>query len=88
MWWEWIQGTLFLMAGGQMLINDQRLKTRQEVERLWDLLLAADGLGCALLPRPFSLRLLPFAVPLILSWKRAQDIFARFQRESGGMRCC
>lgn len=88
MWWEWLQGTLFLMVGGQMLINDQRLKTRQEMERLWDVLLAADGLGCTLLPRPFSLRLLPFAVPLILRWKRAQDIFVWIQRESGGMRCC
>ncbi|MFQ5836288.1 MAG: hypothetical protein ACE5HG_00360 [Candidatus Bathyarchaeia archaeon] len=46
------------------------LKTRMHLEHLFMLITLGDMLGIPLLPPYYSLRLLPYAVPNIKSWKR------------------
>jgi len=46
------------------------LKTRMYLEHLFMLITLGDMLGIPLLPPYYSLRLLPYAVPNIATWKR------------------
>ena len=46
------------------------LKTRMYLEHLFMLITLGDMLGIPLLPPYYSLKLLPYAVPNIKSWKR------------------
>lgn len=46
------------------------LKTRASMEHLFILVTMGDMLGVPLLPPYYSLRLLPYVVPQIATWKR------------------
>jgi len=46
------------------------LKTRGSMEHLFILITMGDMLGIPILPPYYSLRLLPFVVPQISTWKR------------------
>ena len=51
------------------------LKTRMYIEHLFTLMILGDMLGLPILPPYYSLRLLPYAIPSVKSWKH------RFYRE-------
>lgn len=46
------------------------LKSRASMEHLFILITMGDMLGVPILPPYYSLRLLPYAVPQIATWKR------------------
>jgi hypothetical protein len=46
------------------------LKTRASMEHLFMLITMGDMLGVPVMPPYYSLRLLPYAVPRISTWKR------------------
>ncbi len=48
----------------------QALKTRGSMEHLFILITMGDLLGIPILPPYYSLRLLPYVVPQISTWKR------------------
>lgn len=66
--WEWIQGFIFGMTYFEMLRTLR--KERAEREHLFVLISFGDLIGIPILPPYYSLRLLPFIVPLIYRWKR------------------
>lgn len=49
----------------------QALKTRGSMEHLFILVTMGDLLGVPILPPYYSLRLLPYVVPQISTWKRS-----------------
>ena len=48
----------------------QALKTRSSMEHLFILITMGDMLGVPILPPYYSLRLLPYVVPQVATWKR------------------
>ena len=56
------------MAAHEM--TRQALKTRGSMEHLFILITMGDLLGVPILPPYYSLRLLPYVVPQISTWKR------------------
>jgi len=56
------------MAAHEM--TRQALKTRGSMEHLFILITMGDLLGIPILPPYYSLRLLPYVVPQISTWKR------------------
>jgi len=59
---------LYGMAGHDMA--RYALKTRGSMEHLFILITMGDLLGVPILPPYYSLRLLPYVVPQISTWKR------------------
>lgn len=59
---------LYGMAGHDM--TRFALKTRGSMEHLFILITMGDLLGVPILPPYYSLRLLPYVVPQIATWKR------------------
>lgn len=57
------------MASHEM--TRQALKTRGSMEHLFILITMGDLLGVPILPPYYSLRLLPYVVPQISTWKRS-----------------
>ncbi len=66
--WEKVKGVLYGMAGHDMA--RLALKTRGSMEQLFILITMGDLLGIPILPPYYSLRLLPYVVPQISTWKR------------------
>lgn len=62
------KGVLYGMAGHDMARF--ALKTRGSMEHLFILITMGDLLGIPILPPYYSLRLLPYVVPQIATWKR------------------
>lgn len=62
-------------------------KQRGELERFFALVVFGDMLGIPILPPYYALRLLPFAVPQVESWKRSvlreRDLTDLFDSEIG-----
>ncbi len=62
-------------------------KQRGELERFFVLVVFGDMLGIPILPPYYALRLLPFAVPQIETWKRSvlreRDLTDLFDSEIG-----
>ena len=56
------------MASHEM--TRQALKTRGSMEHLFILITMGDLLGVPILPPYYSLRLLPYVVPQVKTWKR------------------
>ena len=56
------------MAAHEM--TRQALKTRGSMEHLFILITMGDLLGVPILPPYYSLRILPYVVPQIATWKR------------------
>ncbi len=65
---EAIKGVFYGMASHQMV--RYMLKTRMYLEHLFMLITLGDMLGIPILPPYYSLKLLPYALPNIESWKR------------------
>jgi len=63
-----VKGFLYGMAGHDM--TRYALKTRGSMEHLFILITMGDLLGVPILPPYYSLRLLPYVVPQISTWKR------------------
>ncbi len=62
------RSVLYGMAGHDMA--RYALKTRGSMEHLFILITMGDLLGIPILPPYYSLRLLPYVVPQISTWKR------------------
>lgn len=67
-WLQSIKQFLYGMAGHDM--TRYALKTRGSMEHLFILITMGDLLGVPILPPYYSLRLLPYVVPQISTWKR------------------
>jgi len=63
-----LKSVLYGMAGHDMARF--ALKTRGSMEHLFILITMGDLLGVPILPPYYSLRLLPYVVPQIATWKR------------------
>jgi hypothetical protein len=66
--WQGIRETLYGMAAHDM--SRAALRTRASMEHLFILITMGDLLGIPILPPYYSLRLLPYVVPQIATWKR------------------
>ncbi len=66
--WDTFKSVLYGMAGHDMARF--ALKTRGSMEHLFILVTMGDLLGIPILPPYYSLRLLPYVVPQIATWKR------------------
>ena len=67
-WGDSAKQVLYGMAGHDMA--RYALKTRGSMEHLFILITMGDLLGVPILPPYYSLRLLPYVVPQISTWKR------------------
>ena len=68
---KWLQSVKEFVYG--MAAHDTTrfaLKTRASMEHLFILITMGDLLGVPILPPYYSLRLLPYVVPQISTWKR------------------
>jgi hypothetical protein len=65
--WDWILGVLY----GMFLYDAERVfrRERADLEHLFVLISFGDLLGVPILPPYYSLRLLPYIVPLINRWR-------------------
>lgn len=63
-----LKSVMYGMAGHDMA--RYALKTRGSMEHLFILITMGDLLGVPILPPYYSLRLLPYVVPQISTWKR------------------
>jgi len=66
--WQKIRDTVYGMAAHDM--SRAALRTRASMEHLFILITMGDLLGIPILPPYYSLRLLPYVVPQIATWKR------------------
>jgi hypothetical protein len=66
--WHNIRDTVYGMAAHDM--SRAALRTRASMEHLFILITMGDLLGIPILPPYYSLRLLPYVVPQIATWKR------------------
>jgi hypothetical protein len=66
--WQGIRETVYGMAAHDM--SRAALRTRASMEHLFILITMGDLLGIPILPPYYSLRLLPYVVPQIATWKR------------------
>ncbi len=66
--WQGISETVYGMAAHDM--SRAALRTRASMEHLFILITMGDLLGIPILPPYYSLRLLPYVVPQIATWKR------------------
>ena len=67
-WLQAIRETIYGMAAHDM--SRAALRTRSSMEHLFILITLGDLLGIPILPSYYSLRLLPYVVPQIATWKR------------------
>ena len=67
-WWQDIREVVYGMAAHDM--SRAALRTRASMEHLFILITMGDLLGIPILPPYYSLRLLPYVVPQIATWKR------------------
>jgi hypothetical protein len=65
---DWLRGFIYGMTYYEM--ERQLRKERADLEHLFILISFGDVLGVPILPPYYSLRLLPFTVPLINQWRR------------------
>jgi hypothetical protein len=63
-----VKSVLYGLAGHDM--SRYALKTRGSMEHLFILITMGDLLGIPILPPYYSLRILPYVVPQISTWKR------------------
>lgn len=66
--WDWFRGFIY----GMMLYDAVRAFRRQrsDMEHLFVLISFGDLIGVPILPPYYSMRLLPYIVPTIQTWKR------------------
>ena len=66
--WDNVTDTIYGMAAHDM--SRAALRTRASMEHLFILITMGDLLGIPILPPYYRLRLLPYVVPQIATWKR------------------
>ncbi len=66
--WQGVRETVYGMAAHDM--SRAALRTRASMEHLFILITMGDLLGIPSLPPYYALRLLPFVVPQVETWKR------------------
>ena len=66
--WHALNEFMYGMSGKEFA--DHALEMRASMETLFMMVLIGDMTGVPILPPYYSLRLLPFVVPLINNWKR------------------
>ncbi len=66
--WRGVRQVIYGMAAHDM--SRAALRTRASMEHLFILITMGDLLGVPILPPYYSLRLLPYVVPQISTWKR------------------
>ncbi len=66
--WEAVRQFLYGMMG--MEIADHAIEMRASLESLFMLGTVGDMIGVPILPPYYSLRLLPYVIPQIETWKR------------------
>ncbi len=66
--WEAVRQFLYGMMG--MEIAEHAIEVRSSLESLFMLGTVGDMIGVPILPPYYSLRLLPYVVPHIATWKR------------------
>ncbi len=66
--WQNAKEVLYGMAAHDM--SRAALRTRASMEHLFILITMGDMIGVPILPPYYSLRLLPYVVPQISTWKR------------------
>jgi hypothetical protein len=66
--WTGFKETIYGMSAHDM--SRAALRTRASMEHLFILITMGDMLGIPILPPYYSLRLLPYVVPQIATWKR------------------
>ena len=66
--WRGVRETVYGMAAHDM--SRAALRTRASMEHLFILITMGDLIGIPILPPYYSLRLLPYVVPQIATWKR------------------
>jgi len=66
--WQNMQEVIYGMASHDM--SRYALRTRASMEHLFILITMGDMIGIPILPPYYSLRLLPYVVPQISTWKR------------------
>src|SRR5512141_2838776 len=66
--WQNMKEILYGMASHDM--SRYALRTRASMEHLFILITMGDMIGIPILPPYYSLRLLPYVVPQISTWKR------------------
>ena len=71
-WWQKAKATVldFIYGMASHEMARQALKTRGSMEHLFILITMGDLLGVPILPPYYSLRLLPYVVPQISTWRR------------------
>jgi len=71
-WWragsDWLRGFLYGLTFFEM--EQEMRRQRADLEHLFVLISFGDLLGVPILPPYYSMRLLPFIVPLIGNWRR------------------
>lgn len=67
-WSDWLRDFLYGMTYFEM--EKELHKQRSDLESLFVLISFGDLLGVPVLPPYYSMRLLPFVVPLLNSWRR------------------
>lgn len=67
-WKEWVSGVLYGMTFYEFELTFRR--QRADLEHLFVLIAFGDLLGIPIIPPYYSLRLLPYVVPMISTWKR------------------
>jgi hypothetical protein len=72
LWWaslsQWLRGFMYGLTFYELEL-DMR-KQRADLEHLFVLVSFGDLLGVPILPPYYSMRLLPFIVPLLNNWRR------------------
>lgn len=66
---EAIAGLIYGMSAHA--VTRQMLKTRMYLEHLFMLITLGDMMGIPILPPYYSLKLLPYAVPNVKTWRRS-----------------
>ncbi len=67
-WIRWFRGVLYGVALYDAVVMFR--KQRGDLEHLFVLIVFGDILGIPIIPPYYTLRLLPFIVPAVASWKR------------------
>jgi hypothetical protein len=67
-WRERVEGFLFGMVGYEFV--QHALETRRSLETLFMVTTVGDMIGVPVIPPYYSLRLLPYIVPEVSTWKR------------------
>ena len=65
---DWMRGFLYGMTYFEM--EKELRRQRADLEHLFVLISFGDLLGVPILPPYYSMRLLPFIVPMLSSWRR------------------